>query len=187
VSQHGYSPAPPGYGAYAAAPPSRPVTLTLAYFGALLTGLLSAVGAALLLVQARDLAEQTARDATSALLGDGAAKELGTGLLAAAVDDATNTLTMRAVMVLVSAALVVGLALAVRNGALWARIVLTWLLLGSLGANAIMIADVAPDVTVLLGAVAMLLAVAVIVLLFLPPTNRFARARKLGRGVNLTT
>lgn len=180
MSQHGYSPAPPAYGSYGATAPSRPMTLTLAYFGALLTGLLSAVGAALLLVQARDLAEQTARDATSAVLGDGAASEVGSGLLAAAVDDATSTLVARGAMVLVSAVLVVGLALAVRNGALWARIVLAWLLLGSIGVNAITIADVAPDVTVLLGALAMLLAVAVVVLLFLPPTNRYAKARKLG-------
>lgn len=174
MSQHGFSPAPPAYGAYAAAPPSRPATLTLAYFGAILTGLLSAAGAALLLVQARDLAEQTARDAMSVLLGESA----GAGLLSAAVDEATNTLVTRGVTVLVSASLVVALALAVRNGALWARIVLAWLLLGSLGANAIVIGDVAPDVTVLLGGVAMLLAVVVVVLLFLPPTNRYARARK---------
>jgi hypothetical protein len=179
VSQQGFSPAPSAYGSYAAAPPSRPTTLTLAYFGALLTGLLSALGAALLLVQARDLAEQTARDATSALLGDSAGSAVASGLLSAAVDEATSTLVARGVTVLVSASLVIALALAIRNGALWARIVLAWLLLGSLGANAIVIADVAPDVTVLLGGLAMLLAVAVVVLLFLPPTNRYARARKL--------
>ena len=186
MSQYGYSSAPPAFGSYATAPPSRPATLTFAFYGALLTGLLSAIGAALLLVQARDLAEQTARDATTAILGDGAASSATTGLLAAAVDDATSTLVARAVMVLVSAALVVALALAIRNGALWARIVLAWLLLGSLGTNAITIADVAPDVTVLLGALAMLLAVVVIALLFLPPTNRYAKARKQ-RGVNRAT
>ena len=54
----------------AAAPPPRPAILTVAFFGALLSGLLSAAGAVLLIVQARDLAEQTASERSGAEVTD---------------------------------------------------------------------------------------------------------------------
>jgi hypothetical protein len=181
VSQHGYQ-YPPGPTPYrsSAGVPSRPATLTLGYVGALLAGLFSAIGAALLMVQARDLAEQVARDTVESVLG--AESESTDAIVAAAVDEAASTLTTRGVMGLVSAVAVLGVALAVRNGATWARVVLTVLLLGSLCGNGLIVADVASGITKALGVTAMVLGVVVVVLLFLPPTNRYVKARKLNAG-----
>ncbi|GAA1033943.1 hypothetical protein GCM10009557_37210 [Virgisporangium ochraceum] len=181
MSQHvyPYAPGPTPYRSSGGIP-RRPLTLTLGYVGALLAGLFGAVGAAVLMLQARDVAERTVRDATEAVLGsDSGSTDI---LVTAAVDEAAGTLTTRGVMGLVSALLVIGVALAVRNGALWARAVLTVLLLGSLCGNGVIVADVAPAVTKALGVTAMLLGVVVVVLLFLPPTNRYAKARKLAAG-----
>jgi hypothetical protein len=137
--------------------------------------LFSAAGAILLIVQAHDLAEQEARE----LLGADASL-LGPELIATAADEAANTLVLRGITGLVSAVFVLGIALAVRNGALWARIVLTVLLLGGVCANGFAAADLAPAATRALVVAAILLSVVVVVLLFLPPTNSYVKARKHG-------
>ena len=85
---------------------------------------------------------------------------------------------VRGGMGLVSAVLVLGVALAIRNGALWARIVLALLLLGGVCANGIVVADVASTATTALDLVAMLVGVVVVVLLFLPPVNRYTKGRR---------
>ncbi len=169
----------PGYNAYPpqpmAPPPvpplTRPATLTLGFAGALLAGLLSALGAVLLIVDAHQLALQTVNDIvpTDSGLGD---------LANAAADDAANTLVIRGVTGLVSAVLVLAVALAVRNGRLWARIVLTVLLLGGLCANGLIVRDVSPAATKALDYAAIGLALLSVVVLFLPSTNRYAKARR---------
>jgi hypothetical protein len=181
VSQHPY-PYPSGPAPYRppAPVPARPATLTLAYVGALLAGLFGAIGATVLMIQARDLAEEIARDTVEAVLG--ADSDSADVLVAAAVDEAAGTLTTRGVLGLVSAVAVIGVTLAVRNGALWARIVLSLLLLGALCGNGLIVTDVAPTLTKALGIAAMLLGVVVVPLLFLPPTNRYAKARRLTSG-----
>ena len=55
---------------------------------------------------------------------------------------------------------------------------MTILMLGTWCANGIVIRDVAPTATKALGAAAIVLSLAVIVLLFLPPTNAYAKARR---------
>jgi hypothetical protein len=174
VSHPGFP--PPASATYPVAPLRRPATLKLGYLGALLVALFSAAGAVLLIVKARDVAEQTATD----VLGADSTSELGSDLISIAVDEAASTLVSRGVAALVSALLVLGVALAVRNGALWARIVLTILVLGGICANGLVLSDIAPAATKALGVAAIVLSVAVVVLLFLPPTNAYARARKLG-------
>ncbi|GGM26207.1 hypothetical protein ACFFX1_16735 [Dactylosporangium sucinum] len=174
MSNTGHQPVQPtAVAAYAAVPSTRPATLTFGFFGALLAGLFSVVGSVLLIVKAHDLAARTASD----ILGEDTESLLGSELTASVVDEAANTLVVRGVTGLVSAVLVLGIALAVRNGALWARIVLTVLLLGGLCANGLMISDVAPGATKALGGAAIVLGLAAVVLLFLPPTNRYAKAR----------
>jgi hypothetical protein len=177
VHQTGNPPPPPEFGTYAPVPPSRPATLTFAYFGALLAGLFSAVGATVLIIQARSLAEQTARDVAADLLGVDPS-EVPASIVTGTADDVVGTLVTRGVMGLVSALFIIGVALAVRNGALWARIVLTVLLLGGMCANGLVVTDVSSGVTKALGIAAIVLGLAVVVLLFLPPTNRYAKSRK---------
>jgi hypothetical protein len=156
----------------APSPLQRPATLTFAFFGGILAGLFSIVGAVLLIMQAKDLAKDVATDFTSD------ADILGSSVVQAAIDEAASKLVIRGVMVLVSGVLILAFALAVRNGATWARIVLTVLLVGALCTNGLVISDVAPAATTALGVATLLLSVAVVVLMFLPPTNRYAKARK---------
>jgi hypothetical protein len=153
------------------APPARPATLTLGFVGALLAGVLSALGAILLIAKAHELAQQTVDSIVPSDSGLG-------DLAKAAVDDAAATLVSRGVVGLVSAILVIAIALAVRNAALWARIVLTVLLFGGLFANLIAIRDVTPGATKALDLAAIGISILVVVLLFLPPTNRYAKARR---------
>jgi len=153
----------------------RPTTLTLGFVGALLVGLSSVIAGVLLVTDARNLAQQTAADL---LTGEGL---YGVGLNSAAVDHATDALTTRGATVLVSGALVLGVAFAVRDGATWARAVLGLLLLGTVCGNGLVVTDVAPAASMGLGVVAMALSVAVVALLFLPASNRYAGARKRGR------
>jgi hypothetical protein len=155
-------------------PYPRPLTLTLAFFGALLAGLAGIAGSALLIANAHDLAQQTTND----LLGAGTADALGAGLTAGVVDEAAHTLTLRGVTGIVSAVLILAVALAIRGGATWARVVLTVLLLGALCANGVILTDVAPGATKALGVLAMVVAVTVVVLMFLPPSNRYTAAQK---------
>src|SRR4051812_3734595 len=117
--------APPTYGQPVTAP-SRPLTATLAFYGALSAGLLTVVGAVLLIINAKDTASRAAAD----LLGVDPS-ELGTDF-DAALDSAANTLVVRGILGLISGALVIAIALALRNAALWARIVETVLLVGGL-------------------------------------------------------
>jgi hypothetical protein len=156
-----------------APPPTRPTTLTLGFAGALLTGLLSAVGAILLIVEAHDFVK--------GLMGEVPDdSELG-DVANAIVDAAASQLVARGVLGLVSAILVLAIALAVRNGALWARIVLTILLLGVISSGFIVVRDAAPAAVKALDYAAIGLSVLVVVLLFLPASGQYAKARKAAR------
>ncbi|WP_433086556.1 hypothetical protein ACQP1P_13540 [Dactylosporangium sp. CA-052675] len=167
MSYPGHPPAP------AVAPPaSRPTTLALAFLGALVTGLAGLVASVLLLVRAHDLAADTVDEIAGDVLGD--------ELTRATVDEAAATLQTRGVAGIVSALLVIGFAFAIRGGAMWARIVLTVLLAGFLCAGGLQVADVAPAATKALDVLAWLLGLATIVLMFLPPSNAYARARRQG-------
>jgi hypothetical protein len=147
----------------------RPLMATLAYYGALLAGVLSIGGAAILLSQAKDLATQTAND----LLGPDLA-----GLVQDGIDQATQTLHSRAIVGLVLGAMVVVLAFAARKAAMWARIVVTLLLLAMDAINIITISDVAGGATKALDIAAIVVSVVAIVGFFLPPTHRYARSLK---------
>jgi hypothetical protein len=169
VSQPAYHPAPAAYGA--APPPARPATLTFAFYGALLSGVLVLAGSILLYVQARDVAVEQG-------LGSGNADALGQDLTNAVVDEAVGTLQLRGISGIVSAVLLLAAALAVRNGATWARVLLTVLLVGGVCAGGVTVADLAPAATKALDTIAIVLNLVVVVLLFLPATNAYAKARK---------
>jgi hypothetical protein len=168
VSYPAYQPAP---AFQAAPPPSRPTTLNLAFFGALLSGLLGLVGSILLYTGAHDVAVKQG-------VGADNADALGQELTDSIVTDAVHTLQLRAISGIVAAVLIIAVALAVRNAATWARVVLTVLLVGGVCAGGVQVADIAPAATKALAVAAIVLNVAVVAVLFLPPTNAYARARK---------
>lgn len=163
--------AAPAYGQPAPVP-SRPLTATLAFYGALLAGVLTIVGAALLIITAKDTAKQAAAD----LLGVDPS-EVGSDF-DSALSTATNSLVVRGVLGLISGALVVAIALAMRNAALWARIVETVLLVGGLCANGVVLRDIAPAATKGLDIAAVVVSLVAVVCMFLPATNAYPAARK---------
>ncbi len=154
---------------------TRPVTVTLAFLGALVAGAVSLLGAILLMT-----------GATDAVMAQAAA-DLGVdpATLTAATspgdfDSAANILHSRALIAIVISVVVLLLALAARNAATWARLVLTLALLASVGLSFVVVRNVAPTATKLLDIVAILLSLGAVVVLFLGPTNRYARARRTG-------
>jgi hypothetical protein len=72
--------------------------------------------------------------------------------------------------------MVVVLALAARKAAMWARIVVTLLLLAMDAINIITISDVAGGATIALDVAAVVASLVAIVGLFSPPTHRYARS-----------
>ena len=167
--QRGTAPSP---AAHASAPAGRPSTLTFGYFAGLGAGLSSIVGALLLITGAHQVAEDTTASIVSGTSLEGS--EAVQGL----IDDAADTLVVRGTIGLIVGALVVLLALAARNGARSARIGLTLALLCGVGINAIVVGDVAPGASKALDVISMLLSVVVVIAIFLPSTNRYAKARR---------
>jgi len=151
----------------------RPRSLRIGFTTAMLAGLLWLTGALLLMIDAKDLAAQTASDLVGADSG-----VLGTELLQGAVAEATSTLEVRAVVGVVAAALVMLFAFAARSGSLAGRVVLGMAVLGSVGASLLVVSDVAGPVTIVLDVAAMLLGVIALPAMFVPATGRYARARK---------
>ncbi len=165
---------------YAGAPvpgaQSRPATLTYAFYGAVVVGVLSVISAILLIADSHSLAVKTTKDVlTSAGLGD--TGTLGSEIAKQAIDDAASTLVVRGVMGLLSGLLVLAIALVARNGATWARVVLAVLLVGSLCSNGLAAKDVAPALSKGLDWTAIVLSLVVVVLLFLPASGAYAKSR----------
>jgi hypothetical protein len=164
-----YAPAP---APAAALPPTRPKVLTLAVTTSLATGLLTLVAQALGLLGGKGAIED---ELTTALGADG---DLVGGLVAAAVDEAYRTIQVRAGLGVFLAVVVLVLALASRNASRAARILLAVTLTVSALLTLVVVADVFPTAGVVAGALALLLTPVALVLLFLPPANRYRTARR---------
>lgn len=160
--------------------PARPLTLTLAFWGAVLVAVAQIAGAVVALLAGKEsiraFAEETVRD----VLGDDVSPELLTSTIQAELDSAYNTLVIKAVVGIVVALLVLAFAVVARNGGKGARIGLAVaLVLGLCGGSGLQLGDAAalPSATVAAAALSGLVSLVVIALLFLPPTNRYAAAR----------
>ena len=155
-----------------AAPMPEPVTVSVSWMAGLAAGLASILGGVILIARAHHLVED-------AVGGLAAADE--TGLIKALVDDAAHTLIVRGWLTLVFGALVVGLVVLVRRrSGLGARIALALAVLCGIGVDYVAIrhSDEAPGVTKILDVLAILLSLVVVIALFLPATNQYAKARK---------
>lgn len=190
---HGYPPAPgpqpgygyaPGYGigpaamtAPAASAPARPGMLTAALAFSIGAAGLTVLAQVVALTSSYTLVEDTLRDE----LGTNA--ELVSGLIASAADDAYGTIKVRAWVAIFFALVAVVLALLSRGASLVTRILLSLTLVLSALVTLIAVADIFPTLGQLLGALALLLTPVALVLLFLPPVNRYRRARRAAAAV----
>ncbi|MFN0283337.1 MAG: hypothetical protein ACKVZ6_15360 [Kineosporiaceae bacterium] len=150
----------------------RPRTLTLALGAAL------AVAVTTLLTQLLGLATGRAavEEELTSQLGDDA--DLVSGLVTAAVDEAYRTITVRAGIGIFFALVALVLVLLSRGASLVGRILLALTLLVSALLTLVVVADVFPAAGKLVGALALLLTPVAVVLLFLPPVNRYRAARR---------
>lgn len=162
-------------------PARRPVTLTVAVWGAVTVAALYVVGAIVAIVAGKDSIRAYATDTARDVLGDAASADLVEKTIGAELDSAYQTLMVKAAVAIGLALVVLICALAARGAAMPARIGLTVALLLALCGGAGMQlgeADALPALSVVAAALAPVLSLVVIVLLFLPPTNRYAAARK---------
>lgn len=164
----------PVRGVVPAGPPAaRPASLRLAWYATLIAVLVAAVGAVVVFATGRDFVEH----AGSAYLTENAA---GAFDHADAVDTAYGLLANRAVLDLVAIGLVLLFAVFARNGATWARVLVTVvLLLGDTTRLATI--GTGPVGFTVTTALLVVLSLAVPVLLFLPSSGRYAKARKANR------
>jgi hypothetical protein len=160
--------------------PRRPVTLTIAFVGGLLVEALTILGAVFMIVNGKDTIREYVQDTVgNALSSDVIESTIGDDL-----DQAYHKLVIKAVVAIVLAVAVGLFALLARNGGLGPRIGLAvTLVAGMCGASGLQLndMDVMPKATVITAAVTPLLGLIVIVCAFLPPSNRYAKARRAAR------
>jgi hypothetical protein len=169
---------------YASAPPfaaRRPLTLVLAFWGSVTVALLSAIGSVMAITGGKESIRAFATDMVRDVAGDDANADLIEEMISSEIASAYDTLVTKAVVGIVLAVLVLVCALLIRGGSLKARIALTvTLVLLMCGGSGLQLgdADAMPDATVAMAVLSPVLSLIVIVLLFLPATNRYAATRR---------
>jgi hypothetical protein len=175
-----YSGAPVQYG-MPAPPPSRPATLAIAVWVSVLVGVLTIVGAAMMIVSGRDTIRAFVEKSVRDTLGSDVSSELIQSAVGAELDAAYGKLVTKAVVAIVVGVLVLLFALIARNAGTVGRIGLTVVLVAGMCAGAglqLGEADVLPTLSFVIAAVTPMLSLVAIVLMFVPPTTRYAKARK---------
>jgi hypothetical protein len=172
------TPPPARYGSPApVGPPRRPVVLTVALVSAILVAVLDIVASIMVIATGKSAVADDAKR----ILGD-TIKILTPSEQQALLDKAYQTLVTKAIIALVPAAIILVFALLSFGGALWARIVLAIVAVGSICGTAPTIAETAVSTGITaMELLAVLLVLVTVVLLFLPPVNRYARGRRAVR------
>jgi hypothetical protein len=152
----------------------RPGTLTAAVVTALGTAFFALVGAAVTFAAGKTML----RDMVQSLTG---AKSLGSagGLVNALIDEAYKTLQSRAIVAVVVALIVIGLAFGARGGSTAMRVLLTVGLIAAAGVMLINVRDGGvPGLIRGLDGVALACSIAGLVTVWLPANGRYASDRK---------
>lgn len=154
----------------------RPTTLTAAVWCALVTSLLTLAGALTMIIAGKD----SINEYITATAGADLAEAIQDAS-AAATEEAYQALVVKAGVAIGFGLLTLLFAALARGGATAARVGLAVVLvLGLCGGSGLQIveSDVLPAFSLVAAALTPLLSVAAIVLLFLPPSNRYAAARR---------
>jgi hypothetical protein len=161
------------------APTKRPATLSAAVWGAVLTSLLTFAGALVMITAGKD----SIREFVAVTAGPDLAGALEEAA-AAVIDEAYQTLLVKAGVAIAFALLVLLFAVLARSGRTGVRVGLAIALVLCLCASTglqLAESDVLPGFSVLVVSVTPLIALVTVVLLFLPPSNRYAAARRRAR------
>lgn len=169
----------PVSGVVPAGPPVvRPTVLRVAWYAMLAAVLVAVVGAVVVFATGRDFVEH----AGSAYLTEHAA---GAFDHADAVDTAYGLLVNRAVLDLVAIGFALLFAVFARNGATWARVLVTLVLLLS-DTTRLTTLGTGPTGFTVTTVLLVVLSLAIPTLLFLPAAGRYAKARKAARRATRT-
>lgn len=168
----------------AAAPPaSRPGTLMALVVVAAVSALTAIVDGVLFLTGGRDLALDVAAKVVATMTGASAesVKADGGALLGAAVEEVQSTLQVRGGMAVFLGAVLLVFALLSLRGATWARVLTTLAALSVAGLSLRIATDADGGTAAIrgLGWLALATALVTLVLAWLPPNNRYAKARKV--------
>lgn len=151
----------------------RPSTLNIGTWLAVAVGVLSILGPIAMIAMGKDSIQAFIDESPLGdLLGDDVTLDLS---------DAYSALVTKAVVGLVVGAIILVLAFVARSGSTAARACLAAALLIGLCAGSglqLVEVDVLPSASIAIAAITPLLSVVAIVLLFLPPSNRYAKSRK---------
>ncbi|MGW7087823.1 hypothetical protein ACWGH2_30580 [Streptomyces sp. NPDC054871] len=166
----------------------RPGTLTALVWTSVLSAVAALIGAVLVFAGGDDMAEDNINDVihdhpdvVGLPSGTSAAdiKALSGPIWDELVSDRAGTLAARAGFAAFTALCLLIFALAARgSAAVWARVLVTVSAVVALFPHFLILGDYEPDSVFALSFVSLLTALAVIVLCWLPPVNRFARERK---------
>ncbi len=156
---------------------NRPATLAIAVWGGVAVAVLTILGAAIMIINGKD----TIRAYVESTVGDTLGADVIESTIGKELDDAYHKLVIKAVVAIVLGAAILVFALLARNAGLGSRIGLTVALVaGMCGGSGLQLGemDVLPDASIIVAAITPLLSLIVIICAFLPPTNRYAKARK---------
>lgn len=172
-------PSPPIYQSApgATTPARRPATVVIGVLCVALSGIAGIAFLALVLANGRAMLNGIVNDIIHKELGSGS----GSGLAQAALDDAYSTLTTRAYVLTFGAVFLLILALLAWSGRNWTRFVMIPFLLIAVGMWARDLTDTSPAPLHALDVAGIVLGVLGIVILLLPPSGRFGKARKAAR------
>lgn len=159
------------------APVKRPGVLNAGLFTALLSAIAGIAGAVAIFAGGKEMVGKIAGDYLAEQLGFNAG-DLSGEMYDAVIGEAYSSLQFRAGVVVFFGVLVLVAALTVINGSTGGRVFLTIVAPLSIGWYVLVIADLAPVATKSLGAVSIVAALVAVVLLWLSPVGRFAKARK---------
>jgi hypothetical protein len=174
-------PTAPAQGQSTGARPAKPGTLTAAVIIAVGAGLAAVVNGAMTLAGGKDLAKEVAAKAVDAV---GGLPDLGLGadannqILDAAATAAQSTIQSRAYMVLVFGAALLLFGFLMRNAATWARVMVTVSAVLTLGVSGLVALDIGTSLMIGLGWVAVLGSILAIIVTWLGPNGRYAKAHK---------
>jgi hypothetical protein len=162
--------------------PSRPGLLLGLVGVAVVSALVSIIDGVLFFVGGRDMALDVAANTIAAITGESAdaVKADGGALFEAALDEVQSTLAVRGGVAIFFGVVLLFWGLLALRGAVWVRVLLTLAALTNAGVAVRLATDVEGGTTAIrgLGWVAVVTGLVVIVLAWMPPINRYAKARK---------
>jgi hypothetical protein len=164
------------------APAKKPGTLTAAIVLAVVSGIAAIANGAMMLAGGAQLAKDLVVKGVADLAGVSVdeAKALGGSFLDSQLKEIENTIHTRAYLLIVAGVVLALFGLLMYKAATWARVLVTIGAVLTLGSSTLVAADIATSLMAGLGWAAVLGSIVTIVVTWLSPNGRYAKALKQG-------